>query len=166
MHFDVEDGVPGTAAALEDITDAECVAACYRCVMSYFNQPDHELLDRRDEGARTVLLRLARSRLGDLASPRAIEVSATASGAVASQWLDFARARLIPEPDLLPLSVDGRELPFVWRQHYAVAVLEAPDAPLQAQLEQKGLSVVVLGAGPPDWPETTAALAKLLGVVV
>ena len=23
-----------------------CVAACYRCVMSYFNQPDHELLDR------------------------------------------------------------------------------------------------------------------------
>jgi hypothetical protein len=28
--------------------DTACVAACYRCVMSYYNQPDHELLDRRD----------------------------------------------------------------------------------------------------------------------
>ena len=28
-------------------TDDACVAGCYRCVLSYFNQPDHELIDRR-----------------------------------------------------------------------------------------------------------------------
>ena len=29
------------------MTEPHCVAACYRCLLSYYNQPDHELLDRR-----------------------------------------------------------------------------------------------------------------------
>ena len=31
------------------ITDAHCVKGCYRCLLSYYNQPDHELIDRTDE---------------------------------------------------------------------------------------------------------------------
>ena len=30
-------------------TDDACIAGCYRCILSYYNQPDHELIDRRDQ---------------------------------------------------------------------------------------------------------------------
>ena len=47
------------------------MAACYKCLMSYFNQPDHELIDRRDIVAREILLRLANSTTADLeAAPK------------------------------------------------------------------------------------------------
>jgi hypothetical protein len=42
--------------------DARCVAGCYRCLLSYYNQPDHELIDRRNELALELLIRLAHGR--------------------------------------------------------------------------------------------------------
>src|SRR5690606_2966740 len=42
MHFEVEPHLPDVYTTLSAQSDA-CVAACYRCLMSYFNQPDHEL---------------------------------------------------------------------------------------------------------------------------
>ena len=43
--------------------DAHCVKGCYRCLLSYFNQPDHEQIDRTDGAVRRLLLRLARSQV-------------------------------------------------------------------------------------------------------
>lgn len=41
--------------------DLKCVAGCHRCVLSYFNQPDHERIDRRNREALSFLLMLAHS---------------------------------------------------------------------------------------------------------
>ena len=64
MHFDMpEFGQPlPQPADLKDIEAAECVAGCYRCLLSYFNQTDHLIIDRKDVGAVAVLVRLAASR--------------------------------------------------------------------------------------------------------
>jgi hypothetical protein len=42
MHFAIGDEgpLPADASALHDQADLPCVAACYRCLMSYYNQPD------------------------------------------------------------------------------------------------------------------------------
>src|SRR5262249_52393084 len=63
MHFNagLDSELPVDPELLTDSPGTECVAACYRCLMSYFNQPDHELLDRRDAAARRILLRTARA---------------------------------------------------------------------------------------------------------
>ena len=41
--------------------DPDCEAGCYRCLLSYYNQPDHELIDRRDEQVLRLLCRLTRA---------------------------------------------------------------------------------------------------------
>lgn len=46
---------PSTITTNEDA----CVAGCYRCLLSYFNQPDHELIDRRNDDIVEFLCALA-----------------------------------------------------------------------------------------------------------
>jgi hypothetical protein len=165
MHFDLSNGLPPTATTLVDAPGTACVAACYRCVMSYFNQPDHEQLDRRDEDTRALLLRLARGRLAGLEAPvtrRPTELPVSASGDLPSAWRAYARGRELPSPDSEPLLIDEQPIALVWRGHY-VAALFAENQELASKLENKGFEVVVLGDNEASWAEPTAALGKLLG---
>ncbi len=64
LHFELP-AVDEPFPALDDLHDVpgtQCVAGCYRCVLSYYNQPDHLVIDRRDRSARALLLRLAAVR--------------------------------------------------------------------------------------------------------
>lgn len=165
MHFDLSAGLPESTIALVDVLGTSCVAACYRCVMSYFNQPDHEQLERRDTDARSMLLRLARGKTKGLAAPparRPTQPPPLAEGDGASAWLVYARAMDIPTPDLEPLVIEAETIRLVWRGHYVAALLESNHA-LSAQLENKGFEVVVLGNTETAWAEATSTLVKLLG---
>ena len=162
MHFEL----PADLAALEperlsDAPGAACVAACYRCLMSYYNQPDHERLDRRDADARELLLRLARSTVGLAARP---EPAAAISGANPSEaaWLAEHAARNLPAPDADPLEIDGTELALVWRSQYLVAALEGLSRQTKRALDDKGFHLVEFGPRE-GWPEGFAALQKALG---
>ena len=109
MHFDASNGLPEAATALIDEPGTACVAACYRCLMSYYNQPDHELLDRRDDDAKALLVRLGRARLNGLEDPignRTTQPSASpgiepmADGGLGA-WLAYAEVNrgVLPRPD-------------------------------------------------------------------
>jgi hypothetical protein len=166
MHFDVSAGVPDEASALKP-TGTECVAACYRCLMSYYNQPDHELLDRRDDTAQALLVRLARARLTGLEPPVVRRARASApppnADALTTAWLAYASTRELPAPDGEPLSIDGSAVPLVWREHYVVAVLEPPGAVMAKQLADKGFEVVTLGLDEAGWATSIDVLVRLLG---
>ncbi|HEV7570242.1 MAG TPA: DEAD/DEAH box helicase [Thermoanaerobaculia bacterium] len=170
LHFDVAT-LPETGSALVDLPETSCVAACYRCVMSYYNQTDHELLDRRDENAREFLLGLARSRvhLAEVAAQSSSKDETKASATYGDQhldsWLALARLADVVSPDREPISVDGHRIPLVWRDHYVAALID-PSIEVRAKLEDKGFEVLVLGRDETAWPERTAALAKLLGTQV
>jgi hypothetical protein len=165
MHFDLSNGLPALPTTFVDAPGTACVAACYRCLMSYFNQPDHELLDRRNEEARDLLLRLARGTITGLEAPaprRPPEPPAPADGDLASKWLAYARMREIPPPDREPLAIGEQAVVLVWRDHYVAAIFEA-NSDFSAKLTDKGLEIVLLGVDEAAWAEPTAALAKLLG---
>ena len=70
-HFNPVTGADERRAplALED-----CEAACYDCLMNYYNQREHRLLDR--QAIRDVLLSLARSRVvaGPTEQPRSVHL--------------------------------------------------------------------------------------------
>jgi Lhr-like helicase len=168
LHFNVSAGLPDSPGQLKDTPDTSCVAACYRCLMSYYNQPDHELLDRRDEQARGLLLRFARARLTSLDGPLSQSGRFRALGkadGLLGRWLEYARGRDLPAPDSEALVMDGRDIPLVWRAHYVAAPFDELDAGPRATLENKGFEILTLGRDESAWPISTAALAKLLGKV-
>jgi superfamily II DNA/RNA helicase len=183
LHFDVEgeSGLPAEAETLADAPDTSCVAACYRCVMSYYNQPDHELLDRRNLQARDFLLRLARATTSGLdATPTSRAMFVTEVGPLPANdpalalWLALARARDLPPPDAEPLVLapsagDGESrLPLVWRAHYVAAVLDGEIPQPLDRLANLGFDLVAFPSSPSadpaaEWAEPFSRLALALG---
>ena len=165
MHLAVsEHRVPESPEGLADLPETACVAACYRCLMSYYNQPDHELLDRRDEDARALLLRLAHARTTRTTRRIRIQAFQAVDGedSPEDQWLAEASRRGIPTPDPKPLAADGWSVPWVWRRHYVAAVSGETEAPALRAMEEFGFEVVRFGA-PDGWNASFARLASALG---
>ena len=110
--------------------------------MSYYNQPDHELLDRRNGDARTLLLRLARGRLERIEQPvprRPTEPPSIGSPGtdLASAWRAYARGRELPSPDSEPLVVDAQSVALVWRAHYVAALFAKSRRDCSKAFEQR-----------------------------
>lgn len=164
MHYDVsEEGrLPESAAELHDLPDTRCVAGCYRCLLSYYNQPDHELIDRRDERAKELLLRLATSRTRGLSGAAPAGTPAPEAGGPGGAWLEAARSRALPDPDPDPLEIDDAAVPFCWRAHYVVAVLPDTLAPARRALEDRGFEVVGFD-DEATWPDSFTRLSRALG---
>jgi hypothetical protein len=47
-----------------------CEAGCYQCLLSYFNQPDHENINRRNADAIKVLVALANAEVQPKHAPK------------------------------------------------------------------------------------------------
>ena len=170
MHLDVNASgpLPEDLSQLVDAPMTTCVAACYRCLMSYYNQPDHELLDRRDEQARNFLLRLAHAKTSALAAELAHTESETENAAPVEdtplhRLLQEARARSLPTPDAEPFSEGAVTLPLIWRSHYVAATIDPLPAALNRKLENKGFEVISFGTTETAWPDAFRRLAAALG---
>lgn len=153
MHFDkVEEAIAaGDAALLQDRPGESCVRGCYRCLLSYFNQPDHELIDRTRPEARQFLVDLARARVLPAAGP--------GRGHGAEGWEGALARAGIPAPDSAPLRLGDQEMRFVWLAH-RVAAGPAPlsDAARKAAEARGWLLFELPETGGP--PEDLAAIFR------
>jgi len=151
MHYDpasLEDAAVNGTAALVNIVDARCVAGCYRCLLSYFNQPDHELIDRRQELALRFLLRLAFADTQDRQNE--IELHMDLEGC--------------PPPDPQPIEIDGYRVELIWRAaRMAAAEQETAPPKLGEKLATKGVELVLLPSEKSARNQTLVNLAGLLG---
>jgi rubrerythrin len=149
MHYENLDEAiaAGDEDKLESNKDAKCVKGCYRCLLSYYNQTDHELIDRTDKEALRILVRLARAEM-------------TSVPAAAVEWDEQFKQWGLPCPDAKPLEVEGQAYPLVWRSHLAVGSEEELSSQQTAALEQLGYSVAKVDLSSKGAP---AELAKLLG---
>jgi superfamily II DNA/RNA helicase len=168
MHFDIggKDGLPAAASMLKDAPDTQCVAACYRCLMSYFNQPDHELLDRRDDEARELLLRLARSATTLRPNEAATQPAPVAAEPIApglAGWLAAAKARGLPVPDAVPFAVGGIQIPLVWKDAFVAATVGPLEASAANRLADLGFELITFAESEKLWSEPFTRLAKALG---
>ena len=145
---------------------ADCVAGCYRCILSYYNQPDHARLDRRDPAALAFLHRLAQVALTsatDGTVQQVLDELVVALPPIARTWQERARANRVPEPDRAPLTFQRHSLPLVWNVHRVVALLEH-DTSLADALESRGYAVVQFSnADMGTWENGFATLLQALG---
>jgi Lhr-like helicase len=143
---------------LEEVEDANCVKGCYRCLLSYYNQPDHELIDRTDKDALRLLLRLAASDVA--AAPRAV-AGGGESADVRGEWHAAFTRWGLPSANGPPLMVNGITLPITWPAHLAAVSFGPIDDATRNAAEQLGYSIAILpekpGAEPPS------ELIELLG---
>lgn len=165
MHYDIP--ADGPMPMLEDLHDQQevrCVAGCYRCLLSYYNQPDHELINRRDPEALRLLWRLAQvtTSLQPSSSAPALPSEQPAMQGWAGQWevMRIQHAVDLPSPAMAEVSA---QIILHWPEHYTAVAL--PDTPreLQAAWEDRGYSFIRFPVDTDAWPSLFQRLGRLLG---
>lgn len=153
------------AETLVDAAETTCVAGCYRCLLSYYNQPDHEVLDRRDETARAVLVRLANTRTVLLAREGDVveDVVETSGDSWEARWRAAFTGTLEGAPPPVR-SLVGEQVILQWTEDLIAVAL--PDTPtdLQRAWEDRGYTFFRFADDELLWPPIFARLARLLGV--
>jgi len=85
-----------------------CEAGCYRCLLSYYNQPDHELIDRKDVAAGGLLLDIlcrltqagtSQGTQGRNPEEHDAELARTAGSTLEQSWLAYVSERGYRKPD-------------------------------------------------------------------
>ncbi|HKQ20296.1 MAG TPA: Zn-binding domain-containing protein [Candidatus Eisenbacteria bacterium] len=173
-HFD-----PATGADLRRHPRAseECEAACYDCLMSYMNQPDHPRLDR--QLIAPLLRELAGARVETAPGPRTRAEHLDAlkqlcDSGLEREWLDFLEQQQLRLPDEAQHYEEAcrTRADFVYRNSHTVVYVDGPhhdyphrkerDAAQVACLEDRGWTVVRFGprAG---WEGTVAQYPSVFG---
>ncbi len=148
MHFDrVDEAIAAGDAKLLVSRDGEaCVRGCYRCLLSYFNQPDHELIDRTRAEAKQLLIDLARGQVVLAASASPLGESA--------EWERAFKDAGLPAPDASVITFSGQTMRFAWRSHYVAACVSPLTEGARQEAESKGWTLFELpesiAAGVPD----------------
>lgn len=151
MHYDLatlDRAHKEGSESLADVSNTKCVAGCYRCLLSYFNQPDQEHIDRRNTDALGILIRLTLA-----------QAQTNAPAPPPGQTLKDC-----PMPDTSPLQIDGHSLSLIWRAA-RIAAVEEQSAPLGLadQLAAMGIELIVLPTNKAARATKVAELASMLG---
>jgi hypothetical protein len=138
MHFDkVDEAITaGDAHVLADRGDEACVHGCYRCLLSYFNQPDHELIRRGSDEAKQMLIDLARGQV--------ILAAAPVREGEAAEWEAAFKAAGIPAPDAATVTLAGQEMNFAWRSHFIAACTAPLNEVTRKIADDKGWTLIEL----------------------
>jgi Lhr-like helicase len=146
MHFEMKDGHRHEA-------DDACVAGCYRCLLSYYNQTDHEMIDRRDEKVVEVLDQFTRCN-----RDRPADHPVDSAGDGADAWVAALARWEVPAP--VAESLAGATWQLCWPGLLVMAVAGTPPSELVARCAEIGRDLIELPEQPGDTlpPQLAAAL--------
>jgi superfamily II DNA/RNA helicase len=128
-----------------------CEAGCYQCLLSYYNQPDHEKINRRNPDLLNFLVGLANAGISS-EEPEGETGSCNPDDALA-EWLREIERLDLRRPDALNVSIDnGRGTAAA---HYptqrALIFLSPPDGHIQTYLKDRGFRVLVFPPEKEEW---------------
>jgi Domain of unknown function (DUF1998) len=154
MHYrNIDNAIVARDPSLLTSDDnADCVKACYRCLLSYYNQPDHEFIDRTDKAVLQVLLCLARSEV----VPRKPSDEENSD----NPWLSAFKRGGLPTPQGEALTVKNKEIRFVWPDYRVAADIGPVPVEIINAGDAIGFAIIGLPREPPETPP--ADLAELL----
>lgn len=170
MHFTVPEGPFGLDQLSEIDTDGEvrftCEAACYHCLLSYFNQPDHELIDRHDPEALRFLVALANGSVkasSDL--PVTIEQGQAGEATLLDRWLAVVAELRLRAPDQIRVPLNGSDAiaDAVYREARAVVMLGTAPSEIEARVADRGYRLILFPDSVDDWSSIFAQHPDVFG---
>ncbi len=178
-HYASKSGAWSGPDDLQDLED-QCEAGCYRCLLSYYNQPDHPDIDRKNEDVLDLLCRLTRSAHKPLertiaAGDRFEEMWNASSSSLEKEWLRFVRSNGYRLPDKAQpyLNVyatrpdfaysEAQTLIYIDGPHHENRIRETADAIIEHRLVDAGYTVVRFDADRASWPTVVARYAYVFG---
>lgn len=168
-HWRSPSGLWSDAGDLRD-TDTGCEAGCYRCLLSYANQPDHVRIDRKHKPVLNLLCRLARAdaAAGSASGAKPDEafdaLLRQCGSGLERAWLETVRdggfrlpdraQPLLPEFSVRPdFAYDGtKALVFVDGPHHHGNTTKAMDEARRRALRDAGYKVVAFVEDSAGWP--------------
>ncbi|MEI2657202.1 MAG: DUF559 domain-containing protein [Nitrosomonas sp.] len=188
MHYKrPENGVWDAQNLQEDIgagDQANCEAGCYKCLLSYYNQPDHSVIDRKDAAnngkALDILCRLTRANgeVGNLdkdAAEHLDELRRISGSSLEREWLDYIEKHGYLKPDRGQETIARCQTcaDFYYHDWKAAIYIDGPhhDEPTQREkdetinrcLDDAGYVVIRFPKEPSRWQEIFVAHADLFG---
>ena len=143
-----------------------CEAGCYQCLLSYFNQPDHELINRRDPEALRFLVRLAQATVGPARPKVPTGLSLCEQpGEILVRWQETRAGLGHRAPDSV-----GQDLPdglgtvdALYRSVRAIVLLRPSSPALNVHAADKGYSIIEFPNDPGTWPSIFLAHPDVFG---
>lgn len=178
MHFDVSMSEKLTVAevmANERRTEDGnhiCEAGCYQCLLSYYNQPDHENINRRDQEVIDLLIALANTEV----QPSSITSMTVATDAIATDVLEnnnvslltqqlrqFLQDRGLRLPDEYDVPINGGEAVANGRYQNArtLVFLTPISDTLQSYLADRAFKAIVFPTERAEWPDFAKTYPKI-----
>ncbi len=170
MHFKVPE--EGKAFTLDDLRANEektesgsriCEAGCYQCLLSYFNQPDHDDINRQDEDTLSFLTALAHSRVEKMAGCWTPEEPSPEVPEDIIQWTDWLKSRGAVLP--AAYAVDLNDGAWTAAAHYPQArtfvfLGSVPDEAVE-YCENRGADIIVFPNDTQTWEDILQQHASL-----
>lgn len=163
-------------------TNASCEAGCYRCILSYFNQPDHGNIDRRDSDALEWLAQLTEMELtagsgGNRPADQAEQLKRASGSSLEQAWLNALQNYSLRQPDaaqpyLKEFNVrpdfayrDSRALVFIDGPHHEYEDRRRIDKQQNQDLEDAGFLVLRFPKETNSWPALFARHPDVFGAM-
>lgn len=171
MHHDAPKGA-WSMDALESLEQKQngfsiCEAGCYQCLLSYFNQPDHDHINRRNVDALRLLVAIANAEVVLTKSgPQVSSATSLEPGedALLHDWLAALDNAGLKRPDAIKVPVNGGAAIAAgqYKSARTLVFLEALSPEACARLADKGWHVVDL-SDPTQWAVQFAAHPEVFG---
>jgi superfamily II DNA/RNA helicase len=158
MHFNVPEGEFTKAALMSqevyrDNGERICEAGCYHCLLSYYNQTEHDLINRLNDHALTWLVQASHARL---TTPVAAGSDTPEAGLHegAGAWLDALRnmGGRVPDAVNFPLKISGAVAAGHYKAMRTILFTQAISSEVLSYVQNAGFTALVLPAAAVDWP--------------
>lgn len=171
MHFNAPSG-NWSVAGLETAEQKQdglaiCEAGCYQCLLSYFNQPDHDHINRRHVDVLNLLVALANAEVALTVATASAPAGLTlpeGQDAALSAWLQALDQAGLRRPDAVnvPINQGAATAAGQYKSARALVFLAPVGPELRGMLTDKGWQVLDF-ANPAQWALMFTEHAEVFG---
>jgi Lhr-like helicase len=143
MHYTFSETIsnPGD---LKEEENKICVAGCYQCLLSYYNQPEHSIIDRRNKKALEILIALYRGEVVSEGKPTGKN----------SELEAFLTVQLYKLPDEYDVQVKDGTANGIYKMDKILLYFEEPDESIKTYADDRAYRVAVIGRNKDEWEDT------------